>query len=137
MKIRNGFVSNSSSSSFCIVGVAANNDNFSKDLSELRDMLVQEGYDEMEVEEFGTGELLSNIYNTINGKKYETKFGNLEVVDGIEDYSGQTIVGRGITYMKDDETLGQFKQGIYEKLKSIGYLGEPESVRIYIDGGYC
>jgi hypothetical protein len=58
MKIRHGFVSNSSSSSFCILGIESNDDEFSLDIDEI--------FDEFEktdlVHEYGIGDYNESQY---------------------------------------------------------------------------
>lgn len=101
MKIRKGYVSNSSSSSFFVVGVQYEQSKFDKD------------YDDLDLE--GT---------------------DLEYQNGISDYCGEYIIGIPILKMKDEQTLAQFKESIFEQLKKIGFIGNKEDIQILIDGGY-
>ncbi len=113
MKQRFGFVSNSSSSSFCIVGIIINNG----ELSNL----------------FDGGEEYYNDYyefacNCLNG---------LDEHYGIDNYAEDSvIVGKKITKMKGDQTLNDFKKEIFEQLKQSGYKGNLSDIDIFIDGGY-
>ena len=95
MKTRTGYVSNSSSSSFCIVGVAVDEDDFKEMFgSEPDKMEDQSFYDFIEV--FANG---------------------LDFHRGIEDYGEDCwIIGREIYALKDDQTLGGFKKEIFDSL---------------------
>lgn len=115
MKTRTGYVSNSSSSSFCIVGVVA-------DIYNLAEQF--DGYDS---EKYGADDFL------------EDKCGNkLCFEHGLENYSDeQLIIGLSIESMHDDQTLGDFKKAVFDKLKDAGWKGgDPNEVEIHIDGGY-
>ena len=117
MKTRMGYVSNSSSSSFCIVGVVADSYNLAEQF---------DGYDE---EKYGDG-----AYDFL-----EEKCGNkLYFEHGLENYSEeQWIVGMSIENMQDDQTLGDFKKAVFDLLKKSGWKGDdPNEVKIHIDGGY-
>ena len=105
MKIRMGFVSNSSSSSFCIVGVVVNDSNFGENID----------------------------IETLENKAWDNK---LNVERGIANYYEKSIIGLCIYNMKDNQTLGEFKDLIYEKLKNIGYVDKKDKIDILIDGGY-
>ncbi len=103
MKIRSGFVSNSSSSSFCILGLEITN----------------EQYD--------------NIY--ANKKTIEDKQMVLDLETSVS-YEDGYFAGMYPARMKDDETLGQFKQRIVEGFKLAGMEVQPTQLDWYEDGGY-
>lgn len=103
MKVRTGFVSNSSSSSFCLIGIVFNEDDFSKKIKDVYDYF------------HGTG---------------------LELVRGFDNYYDRYVVGIDPRNMKNEETLGQFKQKIFEKLKELGFKNDISKVDFRIDGGY-
>jgi hypothetical protein len=94
MKIRNGFVSNSSSSSFLIYGVAV-------DRSELEGMLDEKGIGD--VWEFHTVAEEAGL---------EAHF-----PDGYDS----VYFGLSWDDVRDDETGAQFKQRVVESLKKMGF----------------
>ena len=93
MKIRQGFVSNSSSSSFLIYGAEVSN------------------HKEKLAEKFGLGELENSyeLVDTIEGKT------GLFVSSGSDGDS--LYVGRSWSSVKDEETGLQFKQSVEKKFK--------------------
>lgn len=103
MKTRKGFVSNSSSTSFCMYGTTL-------DFSEMEELMEKVGIitDEMEEEEGDLGYWLQEYgYN---------KFQNLDIYP---DSDGEICyVGRLWKYIKDDETGKQFKEDVKWKLKN-------------------
>lgn len=115
MKIRHGYVSNSSSTSFCIVGflISNNNGDFERLFSDFDDDFF--GY-------------------------LDEKFGrNLEVRHGVGEYcEDDYIVGKSVKSMKDNQTLIEFKTEVLEELKRDGLndIGI-DDIQIYVDGGYC
>lgn len=109
MKIRTGFVSNSSSSSFCIVGVIANKTNFS--IPETEGIL-----------DFLEGQI--NLYEN-----------NLTVKYGIDNYCDNILVGTPITEIDENKTIAEFKKEIFDNLKKVGFKGNLADVKICIDGG--
>ena len=116
MKTRMGYVSNSSSSSFCIVGVVADSYNLAEQF---------DGYDEEKYD--GAYDFLEEKCN-----------GDLCFENGLGDYSEeQWIVGKSIESMQDDQTLGDFKKAVFDLLKKSGWKGDDlNEVKIHIDGGY-
>ena len=99
MKIRNGFVSNSSSSSFLIYGVTFEN------TSEM----VEKASDKLKTE--------WKEYNKEN-KNYEISFEDyMDDFEGYRPYDDYTYLGLSWGDIKDDETGAQFKERAYEYIK--------------------
>lgn len=111
MKIRAGFVSNSSSSSFCIYGL-------SMDIGEIEDFIsnTENKTDEENIRLAKlklNGDDESDVYEFL--EKIEKKFGFSTWTS--ED--GECYIGRDFTSIGDDETGREFKNSTEEKLKSI------------------
>lgn len=137
MKVRLNYVSNSSSSSFCIVGIVATDDEFDVDSKNLRAALVADGLDEEQVNSMDAIEIIDTLYCRCYDRKRRMLLGDISVKHGLENYSSDdVIVGLDIGRMHDDETLGQFKDRAYEQLKKIGFTGNREKISIFVDGGY-
>ena len=135
MKERLGYVSNSSSSSFCIVGVKVGELMFSDKAFRLKDRLIKLGFDRGQVDSMSLGDAFLNLYHLLFGKAYQSKFGDLDIVDGISEHDGDVIIGFDIGDMHDDETLWQFKDRVFAQLVEIGYLGTARDMGIFVDGG--
>jgi hypothetical protein len=105
MKIRHGFVSNSSTTSFCIYGVCRDND--------------EELYKKFEVEDsWGLREVL------------EKKYPDIFTSGGPE---GDCLyIGRELSSIKDNETGLEFKKSTAKMLSEI--FGEEVSCRIMEEG---
>ena len=105
MKIRNGFVSNSSSSSFCIYGSSFDMDEFSK-LAEKLGLKADavDDDDEFDFDEYDAVERAC------------AKF-NLEV--HMPSESDTFYVGRSLTDIKDNETGKEFKDSVKKNLKEL------------------
>ena len=137
MKVRSCYVSNSSSTSFCIVGIVATNDEFDVDSKKLRAALVADGCDEEQVNRLDAPEIIDALNNRFYDRKFRMLLGDISVNHGLENYSSDdVIVGLDIGRMRDNETLGQFKDRAYEQLKKIGFTGNREKISIFVDGGY-
>ena len=135
MKVRLNYVSNSSSSSFCIVGIVATNDEFDVDSKNLRTALVADGLDE--ANSMDALEIINNLHCRFYDRKHRMLLGDISVKNGLGNYSSDdVIVGLDIGRMRDDETLGQFKDRAYEQLKKIGFTGNREKISIHVDGGF-
>jgi hypothetical protein len=107
MKVRNGFVSNSSSSSFCIYGATFDDP---KDFAKLF-----EGTD-VDVDGIGMGE----VSEELNG--YGTKKKN-KLPAGFEchcpSYSDTLYVGKSWSTVKDNETGKEFKESVKTFLEEL------------------
>lgn len=109
MKIRNGFVSNSSSSSFHIYGVEMDRDEFQKMILE-RKLTTEE-----KIDEYGLDEVL---YDIVPG------------LEGICIYEWDAVYfGRFYGYIKDDETGKEFRENTTKALKE--FLGEDVEIKEY------
>lgn len=115
MKIRNGFVSNSSSSSFCIYGTTLDYDETITLLkNRFRSNLLLKFTEELNDETFD-----SDLNNLID------EAGLAEIVDNINlplyytyHFSEMMLyLGKELSSMDDDETFGQFKEKIKQELK--------------------
>lgn len=95
MKVRTGFVSNSSSSSFCAFGVAVGMDE--EELTKLGMVFTEDDRDsDGYIDEMG-----EIIYNAADGCNLKCTY----------DYdSTMAYVGLEYPDMADDETMGQFKE---------------------------
>jgi hypothetical protein len=111
MKIRTGFVSNSSSSSFVILGVPVSlPPNCSEADTTVKDVLVDYDWSKF-TEEF------KSAYNDTEGDLYYTldKFGLESYCDGYEE----EYIGQWPDFSKDNVTVGDMKKEVEEKLKCI------------------
>ena len=137
MKVRLNYVSNSSSSSFCIVGIVATDDEFDVDSKNFRAALVADGLDKEQVNSMDAPEIIDTMHCRFYERKRRMLLGDISVKNGLGNYSSDdVIVGLDIGRMRDNETLGQFKDRAYEQLKDIGFTGSREKISIYVDGGY-
>jgi hypothetical protein len=109
MKIRNGFVSNSSSSSFCILGKIYGYDEFKKITGE---------------------EFIDNVFN-----KYNIE--NLTYGYGIECYNeDDVIIGMDVNELNENLTIKKSKEKVLDKLKLFDENIKIEDIKFYVDGGF-
>lgn len=154
MKIRLDYVSNSSSSSFMLVGTAVDANDLKlvfknhglfdrladeKQSDYTEDEEEDEGLDEFEQdesEEMSEDEWLEDdfvdeeFWNNI--EDWLEEFG-LKFENGLEEFYEQVCVGLSYEDMENDETKEQFEKRVGEALEKL--FGEPKKVECMIDGG--
>lgn len=128
MKIRIDYVSNSSSSSFMVVGHAFDYEELVKIAEHLN--LVSEYHDNSEdtpedYNEWDTGEIVEEL---------EERFTDLDFQYGLENYYDEVCIGMGYDKMKDSETKKDFEKRIVERLKEMTGRDDIE-VDCMVDGG--
>ena len=128
MKIRIDYVSNSSSSSFMVVGHAFDYEELVK-IAEYN-KLVSEYQDNSEdtpedYSEWDTGEIVEEL---------EERFTDLDFQYGLENYYDNVCIGMGYDKMKDSETKKDFEKRIAERLKEMTGRDDIE-VDCMVDGG--
>ena len=128
MKIRSDYVSNSSSSSFMVVGKSFDFDELveiakhNKLTSEYHE--VPEG-EEPDYENWDSYDIVSGL---------EDKFGDLEFNHGLENFYDDYCIGMGYGCMKPDETRKDFEARIAKQLSEMTGK-EITKVDCLVDGG--
>ena len=116
MKVRKGYVSNSSSSSFCIMGITESS------LLEKNPELA---------EAFDNGEY-EDIEECLN---IDWRNDEITVENGIAKYYDDRVIGLDVEEMKDDETLLDFKKRVLDFFKSKNLNIDIKDINWYVDGG--
>jgi len=147
MKIRHGFVSNSSSSSFCIYGVTLNSvtgksiveavldgvisfgENFVKEANEY---FLQGAYGTQKDIDNRTDNYKESVYDAIRETSDSPSLPGDMYIKILPD-SGETYIGRDIDSLGEDETKRQFKASIDEALKTM--FGDKAKAR-WFEGTY-
>ena len=111
MKIRNGFVSNSSSSSFHIYGTVLYE-------SELRKIILEKSLaTEKEIEEYSIGEFFGDLEDLCDEETTD-----IELMFFFDSEDEMAYFGREYSSMQDEETLKEFKKTATEKV--VSFLGK-------------
>ncbi len=104
MKIRRGFVSNSSSCSFCIYGVSI-------EPQKLCEKLIENGIELTETDK----EDICDWFEDKSNKLTE----NLKIQYGPEYGEGDLYIGKEWANISDDQTGAEFKKEIEEKIEKL------------------
>ena len=118
--IRGDFVSNSSSTSFAIIGKDYSIDDLITIFTERENKEISEYPDATDF-----------VWDCLD------KIEDLNVCRGLDEYGEDTIIiGLSYTEMKRDETREQFENRIVDKLKDHGLPVSNDKVEFYIDQCY-
>jgi hypothetical protein len=137
MKIRNGFVSNSSSSSFCLYGISVDESEIVAALKakgETDPMLDESIYEYLDAWSYehkkSKGELTEEDI-----AKYESRFFHPDDGFEFEDVNGcYQVIGVPWNKIKDDETGAEFKARIQAKITEL--LGDDAKCDTQIEAWY-
>jgi len=129
MKIRTDFVSNSSSTSFVLLGKTMDFKDFIK-LVEAAGWKRQDDEDDDYYTD-GTSEDLWDIKDWLAEKTKDF----IEVEGAGDDYGiSDIVVGADPSKMKDNNTLKDFKLKIIDALKNVGIIAKPSEIKFESGG---
>lgn len=117
IKIRSGFISNSSSSSFVVYGIGLNDNEFFS--------ICQEHFSEEVIER-----IKEEPYEVQELSQLKDKFGLEFIHDWECEYH---LIGRQFKMIGDNETGLQFKNDVTEKLKSVVQNKSPRIIEVEIN----
>lgn len=123
MKIRSDYVSNSSSSSFMVVGHAFDSGDLEK-IAEYNKLVSEYQDTPKDYSQWSTEEIVEAL---------EEKFKDLDFQHGLENYYDEVCIGMTYDQMKDSETKKDFEKRIKKQLKEL--TGKNNKVECLIDGG--
>lgn len=120
MKIRSGFVSNSSSSSFILYGASMDNETFKEYV--LEKIKISEKFSPEEIEEIEEEDQLYELVEIFTDME---ESGSLSVETG-SGYDDTVYIGKDPRNFEEDLTVAQNKKSIQEEFKKIfpGYQGK-------------
>lgn len=140
MKIRLDYVSNSSSSSFMLVGTAVETEELKESFknSQLFKQHMQENRETEDLKETEEDKVereweeLNDVFWSYIDEWLE-KYG-LDYHNGLENYGECVCIGMKYNDMQADETKAQFEKRVSDALEKL--LGAPQKVECMVDGGY-
>jgi len=124
MKVRMGFVSNSSSSSFMIMGICM-------ELDEAKEILLEKVMTSEKVQKRCDVHCKEDLKPYLKGNRFRSVLNeafsdDMDVEGSYED--DYVYFGLSVYKMKDDETLREFKERVQKQLEKIGIKSDIKSL---------